>query len=64
MEFASATLSSVNRHQKRGRTVSAKGSALFTSAEFVVTLHPGERAGDRSVHPRKRLQAENEGVAL
>ncbi len=26
--------------------------------------HPGECAGDRGVHPRKRLQTENEGVGL
>ena len=29
-----------------------------------VAPHPGECAGDRGVHPRKRLQAENEGVGL
>ena len=26
--------------------------------------HPGECGGDRGVHPRKRLQAENEGIGL
>jgi hypothetical protein len=53
---------------KRG--VSEKcGVSLYGMGRFPVhalprttASHPGECAGDRGVHPRKRLQAENEGV--
>jgi hypothetical protein len=52
--------------------VSEKGGvSLYGMGRFPVTLykeqmapHPGECAGDRGVHPRKRLQAENQGVRL
>ena len=51
--------------------VSEKGGvSLYGMGRFPVTLqrtvapHPGECAGDRGVHPRKRLQVEDEGVAL
>jgi transposase len=29
-----------------------------------VAPHPGERPGDRGVHPRERLEAKDEGVGL
>ena len=52
--------------------VSEKGAlSLYGMGRFPVTLlqrtmapHPGECAGDRGIHPRKRLQAEDEGVGL
>ena len=50
--------------------VSEKGGvSLYGMGRFPVTLyketkapHPGKCAGDRGIHPRKRLQAENEGI--
>jgi hypothetical protein len=45
--------------------VSLYGVPLSSDAlQRAVAPHPGECAGDRGVHPRKRLQAENEGVGL
>jgi hypothetical protein len=49
--------------ERRGlpvRHVPLSGHAL----QRAMAPHPGECAGDRGVHPRKRLQAENQGVRL
>jgi hypothetical protein len=41
-----------------------KGASLGHALQRTVAPHPGECAGDRGVHPRQRLQAEDEGVEL
>jgi hypothetical protein len=46
--------------------VSEKGGvSLYGHAlQRAMAPHPDECGGDRGVHPRKRLQAENEGIGL
>jgi hypothetical protein len=52
--------------------VSEKGWALSVrhgpvsghALQRTMAPHPGECAGDRGLHPRKRLQVEDEGIGL
>jgi hypothetical protein len=49
--------------EREGRALSVRhGPVSGHSLQGAMAPHPGECAGDRGVHPRKRLQAENEGV--
>jgi len=49
--------------ERRGLSVQ-HGPFSGHAVQRTMAPHPGECAGDRGVHPRKRLQAENEGVEL
>ncbi len=49
--------------KRRGLSV-RNGAVSGHALQRTMAPHPGERTGDRGVHPRKRLQAEDEGVGL
>jgi hypothetical protein len=51
--------------ERKGRALAVRhGPVSGHTLQRTMAPHPGEYAGDRGIHPRKRLQAENEGVGL
>jgi len=50
--------------EKGGVSLYGMGPLSGHAVQGTMAPHPGECAGDRGVHPRKRLQAENEGIGL